>query len=112
MEREITITKDEYDNLMLSDYLLALYRETLKRCCVYSEWRKSGVSFDEERILDTIRIFDQKEAWYIETECDRQKRLKEDAEAEAMNRFSKAEAEVITVGAEKPSFPEIKKEGE
>ena len=94
MEREITITKDEYDNLMRSKSLLDLYRETLKNCAVYSEWRKSGVSFDEERILDMIRIFDWKEASYIEQECNRQKREKEEAEAE------------------KPSFPEIKKEGE
>lgn len=94
----ITITKAEYDKLKRFENLFELYRETLKRCAVYSEWRKNGVSFDEEKIMDTITIFDTVWATIIKDECKRQKEAKEREKAKERE------------NAEKPSFPEIKKE--
>ena len=88
--REITISKEEYDNLKACQIRLKLYQSTLFNNAEYSEWRKSGVTFDEEKIYESLKIIDVKTASMIEEACAKQKADKEKAE--------------------KPSFPEIKKE--
>lgn len=92
--REITISKDEYDNLKERDALCTALENLIDVSAKPCGYLYEGISYDDERITEGLEVIHNQLFTIIK------------------NRFSKAEAEVITVtvGADKPSFPEIKKE--